>query len=437
MDTEYILDCSLQLGETTALENTVLGSPLGAYEAVRALVDSNANMPEHYLQNTVGACLSGLRPDVRNALALQSLAALDFALESWQGVLEHNVQVKAQMDLGLREAPRGVLALPAPLTQAVVVRQESDLNENQVRGILDDLGASMKQRFERDFVLSAMAIRESAADGGRAVHQALREGALMLNGIDIGPAARRALQVSTRRKLAEAQRKASKAKAAIKKATRLFENLGQDQHLRLFVSGQEVELSHPQSRFKFILKPLKDSGWLLDRTQEGRSHTPYELALFTKDDVFLANLCVYLDATPVLDQLLALTLFVQSGDELKVLEKANWFGFGAWSETKTAAVLEAYPSLERKLPLSKAAPPAEGQRKVIEVIDPAFQRRADHWQPFEAPVRQWVRSWMEPLTLAARPLLEAAPAVGQLLSAIQEPLRVDRHELARRALAAA
>lgn len=432
MDTEYILGCSLELAETTALEYTVLSSRLGAYSHIRALVDSNADLPEHYLQNTARTCIERLDPVIRDALALKSLGCLEFSLRAYGEWLEHYVQVKTQGDLGQAEFPTGRLALAAPLPKRQLVRTEADINENVIRELLDELGQPMRQRLERDLQLCSSAISRLALDGGRSLVAHLREDAMAQGAVGLSEVAVRALRARQRREAAESRSKLSRAKAAVKKATRLFENLGQRSNLQLFVSGQEVELAHPASPFKFILRPLRTSGWLLDRTQEGRSHTPYELSLLTKDEVFLANLCVYFDKTPVLDQLLALSLFIQSGDEIKVLEKANWFGLQDWSTEKSSVVLQAYPQLQSKLPRSReadAAVPDDEYR-----VRPVLEREMTLWRPYQAPVRQWIRTWCEPLTRAAAPLLAAAPEATQLLSQALDPLRVSVQEMRQHVL---
>jgi hypothetical protein len=167
-------------------------------------------------------------------------------------------------------------------------------------------------------------------------------------------------------------------------------------------------MSHPESPFKFVFRPLGEPGWLEERSAKGRNHTPYDLSLLTKDEVFIARLCVYFDDTPVLDQLLAMAVFVQSGEELRILEKANFFGFseGGSADTAKATLVTAYPSLERKFPKPKESTDIE-QRDLADalvsgndypVIDLGTPFRAEeaHWEPFKGRVTAWVNTWFEP-----------------------------------------
>lgn len=58
------------------------------------------------------------------------------------------------------------------------------------------------------------------------------------------------------------------------------------------------------------------------------------------------------DKTLVLNQVFALTLFVQAGDETTLLEKANWFCCEDAEKVRT--FLEGHaPSLVNKLPISR------------------------------------------------------------------------------------
>lgn len=126
------------------------------------------------------------------------------------------------------------------------------------------------------------------------------------------------------RKKYERDRRASihKAKSAIKKALKLIDNMGFGDEIRVFIGGDEIVVDNPNSIFKFV---LKRGASLIDKTIHPGYSTPYKLELLTKDDIHVSNLCVYLPNTPVLDQVLAIALYIKSGDEEEVLTKANWF----------------------------------------------------------------------------------------------------------------
>jgi hypothetical protein len=111
-------------------------------------------------------------------------------------------------------------------------------------------------------------------------------------------------------------------RSSIKKAVRLISNFGMEDDLKIFLGGDTIEMSHPDSDFKFLI--TKRSHSLIKYTEHCVSHTPYQLELYTKTDIFVADLCVYYKSTPLLDQLLATSMFIKTGNEEDLLVKANY-----------------------------------------------------------------------------------------------------------------
>jgi hypothetical protein len=136
-----------------------------------------------------------------------------------------------------------------------------------------------------------------------------------------------------------------KTKSAIKRALKLIANVGFEEDAKIFLKGSTIEVSHPDSLFKFV---LKKSGSIINRTEHPGNSTPYSLSLYTKSDVYVARLCVYMPETPVLDQVLAVAMFIKSGSEEMILRQANWFSLSNDEELKDIIALE-YPELSRKL----------------------------------------------------------------------------------------
>ncbi len=436
MDTEYILDCSLQLAETTPLEYTVLASPRGAYQEVRGYVDGNRDMPEHFLQNTAGHYLDHVDEMERYYFALASVPAQTVGFNAFREFAEHMVQSKVQRDLGIvvpAPALAGLEAPRDPLSQAgQLVRHNSDINEGLVRHILETGCGDLAQRWSRDLNLLANAADWHRADEGQTFNAMLASGTMRVDRKVATPTvmalAVQAQQARVRREQAAAGERLSTAKRAIRKATRLFQSLGQQKNLQLIVSGQDVTLSHPDSSFKFVVRPPEVKGWLIDRTMHGRSHTPYEIQLLTKDDVYLARLCVYFDKTPALDQLLALTMFVQAGDELLILEKANWFGLTDWSPAKAERVTSVYPQLARKFRQTLSAP--EDNDALTAALSRVGFAGRTHWEPYKGRAEQWIATWMEPARLAYERLVGQLQPVQVQLEAVRE-LERERERQAR------
>ena len=136
-----------------------------------------------------------------------------------------------------------------------------------------------------------------------------------------------------------------KAKSSIKKALKLIDNMGFGDEIRVFIGGDEIVIDNPQSIFKFVLKRGQS---IIEKTINPGYSTPYKLELLTKDDIHVSNLCVYLKDTPVLDQILAVALYIKTGNEEDVLEKANWFGITR-DEGVKQLVYDYNPNLARKI----------------------------------------------------------------------------------------
>lgn len=113
-------------------------------------------------------------------------------------------------------------------------------------------------------------------------------------------------------------------KNSIKRALKLLDNFGMEQDAKIFLKGDEVEVSHPDSLFKFVItkRPYKN---IIIATERPSVTVPFSLQLFTKTNIHIANLCVYAENTPMLDNLMMIALYVKSGNEEDLLRKANFF----------------------------------------------------------------------------------------------------------------
>lgn len=149
-------------------------------------------------------------------------------------------------------------------------------------------------------------------------------------------------------------RKVHRAKGAIKRALKLIDNVGFGNDIRMFLRGDSIEISHPDSLFKFVIHKQPYNG-VIEKTIHAGIGTPYKLDLYTKTDVFVASLCVYLKDTPILDQILAVTMFIKSGDEDIILKQANWFHLTDDEDTVLEVVVN-HPELEDKLRLQRFGP---------------------------------------------------------------------------------
>jgi hypothetical protein len=135
-------------------------------------------------------------------------------------------------------------------------------------------------------------------------------------------------------------------RSAIKKALKLITGLGYEEDARIFLSGSSLEISHPDSDLKFVITKYDNS--ILRGTKGDHYSSPFKVELYTKSNVFVSKLCVYIDQTPILDQMLGFIMFVRSGAEELLLEKANYPGLTSDMEVRDE-LSKKYPYLRNKL----------------------------------------------------------------------------------------
>jgi hypothetical protein len=429
MDTEYAIQGAVMMAELTPFEGFCLEHIPEAYGQVRHLVDSGMPAPAHVLLNIAATTMRRAGDEVRFWTALRSLDQLPYCMASISETVEHSVQKQVQRDLGVAEDDNVFAQLLGKREeQFTLVSTEADVTETKVRSFMDRRFGDFCDRLAADMATLEDAAAWYRADKGkryRIVDEALafqRRSQGHPHAAPLSLPEAKAM-VSRSAKVQDVRRK--KARAAVKKVTKLFTSFGQEENLRLFVSGQEITLSHPDSKLKFVVRALQEKGWLLDRSIRGNDHTPYDLSVYTKDDVFVTRLCVYFEGSPVLDQVLALTMFVESGSEMDVLKKANWFSHNMQVE-KT--IVEWYPELDEKYALARDVTPGGGRLRQIRLPE-AFTRAQRHWQPYEGRVQAWVKTWLEPVTQRFEPFRALLGAVAPTPAELTDTLVFEELEL--------
>ncbi len=136
-------------------------------------------------------------------------------------------------------------------------------------------------------------------------------------------------------------------KNSIKRALKLLDNFGMEEDTKIFLKGDEIEISHPDSLFKFVITKSRYNS-VINRTERPGHGIPFGLELFTKSGIHVSNLCVYAVDTPMLDQLFMVAMYVKSGNEEDLLREANFFGITQDTTLKELIVSEV-DYLEPKL----------------------------------------------------------------------------------------
>jgi hypothetical protein len=95
--------------------------------------------------------------------------------------------------------------------------------------------------------------------------------------------------------------------------------------VKAFLAGDEVVLGG--TYFDYVVRRRDDTSLLDHSSDPSSGHIPYNLTVVDKGGVVMAQACVVFDRTPVLDQVVALSLHLRSAeDEEAILKTANLFG---------------------------------------------------------------------------------------------------------------
>lgn len=404
----YVLDCAVELGEITPMEASVYMVDNAAAQAFSNCVDGEGRWAPDFLRNTARAYLDELTQKERWLYALKGLEGMGYALNALIERMEFVSQKKVQCDLGMDE--------PQPIRWLVEASAEDafagklfesvhDISPGKILRFLEPKFGHVRNLIVQDLELAVEAMDWLQQPGARAEARELAGKLFQVAAKPAGiklPSGKVVLKVKAEHK----KRLRNQARGAIKKAMSLLSSFGMEKHVQLLVSGGSVTLSHPDSPFKFEVSPLKE-GWLEERTLQPGCTTPFKLSVMTKDGVFLTRLCVLFRDTPVLDQLLALGMYVQTGNEMEVLTTANWFGFED-AEKVRAILVDKAPALVSKLP-------QPGRSQVQSYVDDEHARihlQHEHWRPYSGPVKTWLSEWLGPAARTLQLLQDNAPRLA-------------------------
>lgn len=400
--TQYLIDGGFELGHITAVEHACLQHVQTCQRQV-TLYGERAEHIQDFLQNTARSFLDTCGPTIRRMLCLLSAPTMQFGLKVLLECMEQEIQTRAQHDLGVCEDGLGTLRRMLGTS----FQDEADKVFSTVEDIrFDVVERYVSERFAPRLAQwqSDMELLEDSVRWYQALSEEQKQLAQVALHAVMPPAEREAPESAQEISVSELtacvrREETATSKASIKKAFKLFSRLGKEQSVRMLVAGHEVTLSHPDSPFKFVLK-AHSGNWLHRRTDQPGHSSPFSIHLLTKDDVHLAQLCVFFDNTPVLDQLLALTMFVETGQETLILEKANWFGLSESVETpvghdksrrKVVGILqETAPALLSRIGYNQNGEPlATGPEANFRFAGPFFEQK-EHWVPYKGPVRSWL-----------------------------------------------
>lgn len=113
------------------------------------------------------------------------------------------------------------------------------------------------------------------------------------------------------------------ARKAISRGLRTLKSFIGDKDVRLFNTEEGFMIEAGLFNYRF----RKSHTSLIQHTMNPISyHIPYDLIVVSKQtNLELANLCIYFDETPIIDQVISTVLFLQTGKEKEILETGNFF----------------------------------------------------------------------------------------------------------------
>lgn len=113
------------------------------------------------------------------------------------------------------------------------------------------------------------------------------------------------------------------ARKAIVRAVDLFSKFFNKKDIEGFIKGYEYVIEG--KKFNYRLTKTDRTNLLLNTISPNNIHIPYDLEITNKDNVVLAKACYLFENTPIIDQIIAFTMMIKSGNEEEFIQKANLF----------------------------------------------------------------------------------------------------------------
>lgn len=401
-ETQYVLDSAMELGELTPLEYEIAFSTPDATARLDAALARGEFHPD-LVAREMRAVLDQAPLGLKFALALKAMPTLPRAFEAFVERANMVVRNKALKDVGQAPSLLPLVWEDGPAEEEEPVFSSlAEVLPHKVQQVVCARFSRAMFRWSKDLDVIARAM-VWFNEGGPAVSDARKAHALsQLRAPEESFA--EMVRLARPRPFFNDKRRRS-ARSAIKKVLKLFERTNRLDTVQALVGGHEVVIAHPSSPFKFVLTAFR-SDWLERASVNPSMSSPFNIRLFTKTDVHLANLCVYFKDTPVLDQLLALMLYIESGQESQVLKTANWFGVDDIDRIAAELDTVGTPELKERVTWNR--------RAIANGLGGEPFPEATTWAPYYGPVSQWLRQMLVPARFAA---LVQPPAPPMALAA--------------------
>jgi len=116
------------------------------------------------------------------------------------------------------------------------------------------------------------------------------------------------------------------AQKVMKRSVATMEKIIGHENVSLFFAKDGFDITG--NKFIFRFTKSKSINLVSNAMSPEKYHSvPYKLSLHSLDGAYLATGCIYIDATPALDQITAVVLNIKSGNEINLVKTTNWFNY--------------------------------------------------------------------------------------------------------------
>lgn len=126
-----------------------------------------------------------------------------------------------------------------------------------------------------------------------------------------------------KKKLVLSKKQRKTARRAIIKGIDLFSKFFDRKDIEGFIKGYEYTIEG--EKFNYRLTKSDRTSILRHTLSPTNVHIPYDLEITDKNNIVLAKACYLFEMTPIIDQIIAFTMMIKSGNEDEFIKKANMF----------------------------------------------------------------------------------------------------------------
>lgn len=123
----------------------------------------------------------------------------------------------------------------------------------------------------------------------------------------------------------------------LKRQVKLLSQFIPSDDVKAFLNGKSIELTSERTQLTYRFTLKYNTLTIKDLNRGNHYATPYNLEIYNPDKKKIANLCVYIKDTPMLDQMSAMIMFIRSGEESILLEKANYYSIKDYESLKNVS----------------------------------------------------------------------------------------------------